>query len=497
MREQRSPEQMKELGLTDEGIALVEALSDVVASTWKTRAGFLRHVAVCRHQPHAGVTRALKLNPKSLSRQFGSGRKPQGPDWLVAQAIVDHATEGPEDLGRRRELKARIAGLYATARGVATPEGYTGPITWPPRAVADDEAVVEVEREGTLFARVQAQLLDAQTELTDQRQVIAMLEQENNRLTEQLMSESAGHAATRARLQEAKADLLHQQEAQADVQMRLKDQALRAETAEKRLANLRERHAALAAQFEATMPPTEAASDISSSRSGHRGRNVVGQRQLAATAPAPQRALAVYFQTLIELTEKSEVDLAMTAGVSEGTLARILTAEELTELADAESLGRALGGQIATVRRLHHAAENPALAHGSFEDIVAQMTDEHPMVDGDNLPKMTVLVTPRRGPASATTAKIGDLPPAAAATGEATMPVATSSSNRHRRGDLTEHPVPLQRKIPTAQGRDQQIHGRHHGDNSGNRGSVRPAVPSSNPQTEERPRRYQGKRRRG
>src|SRR5437762_1008722 len=276
----RTSEKMRASGVSAAGVALVLRCVELLDTRWVSQAKFVAHVTECHPK--------LKVSTKQLSRELGSSRRPQGPDWAVGELIVDHCTGGgcrPEDGGEERDqVKSEVAGLYAVARGEPEIKGYAGRIRWP--------------ESGDGATHLNHRLAEAEAHLAEQaaeREVlsgrVAELEQENGRLAEQVLLESARHAATQQELRRLHAKVRGREEVISDHTARLKDQSVRARAAEQRLENLRERYALLAANTEALAPAGGTTPAGPSAHLVHRSGLPLA-RTIDAGAPAHWRAPA-------------------------------------------------------------------------------------------------------------------------------------------------------------------------------------------------------------
>jgi hypothetical protein len=109
----RDRESMKKAGVTDAGIALVEALAELIDERFPTRQALID--ALGDNAKKSGLDR------KRLSKEMGSSAKPKGPDWHITALIVETCVDEP---GLRRKTLAKMAGLYCVARSVQQPPGY-------------------------------------------------------------------------------------------------------------------------------------------------------------------------------------------------------------------------------------------------------------------------------------------------------------------------------------------------------------------------------------
>jgi hypothetical protein len=232
----RNRHEMQELGITDAGIALIEAVSALVDQRFATREKMLTALNQRSSKP---------MNGKALSKQLGSPTKLQGPDWHVVEAIAKVCLD--EQPVRRAQELPRLAGLFCVARQVSCPKGYVGEILWPLEAGRAAPAAA--------LARLQQQVDDQASELNTLRRQVASLaahamareadvqalEAVNTRLQQHSMASSVRVLQQQAELDSA----LH-----AVAVHRRRTEALRIESATHTNRGLRERAARMAAQME-------------------------------------------------------------------------------------------------------------------------------------------------------------------------------------------------------------------------------------------------------
>src|SRR6266511_1583893 len=122
MTQRRTPESMRDAGVTAEGVALIMPLIEMLDDKWPTRERFIQQAAARRP--------GLQLTKQRLSKELGSKYKPMGPEWEIAELIVELCTDEAE----QPAATASIAGLYCRrdhppARGRARrpcPQGRRG-----------------------------------------------------------------------------------------------------------------------------------------------------------------------------------------------------------------------------------------------------------------------------------------------------------------------------------------------------------------------------------
>jgi hypothetical protein len=345
MTQRRTAESMRDAGVTAEGVALIMPLIEMLDDKWPTRERFMQQAT--EHRP------GLQLTKQRLSKELGSKYKPMGPEWEIAELIVALCADEAE----RPAATARIAGLYCAARGVTRIPGYDGPIELPH---AD-----EMTRQ---LADTQADLAAKNAEAAGLRQHVEQLEAENAKLSRKIRQDSARQAGLQQELRGTLQTLNTQQDLLADANARLRDQSVRAEAAEKRLENLRERYSLLAAHTEMQVFPFDRmpwpAPTTAMQRSG-----LALAGDIDPAAPPTWRALALYLHTHQAHSERHLDDVARVTGLTLTQLTLILTARELPSLEDAERIALAVSASAGTVRRLHNAATtNEAVLDDTLED---------------------------------------------------------------------------------------------------------------------------------
>jgi len=337
---------MRDAGVTAEGVALIMPLIEMLDDKWPTRERFIQQAAARRP--------GLQLTKQRLSKELGSKYKPMGPEWEIAELIVELCTDEAE----QPAATASIAGRYCLARGVTRIHGYDGRIELPGTA---DETTRQL-------AAAHADLARKGAEAVALRQRVEELEAENDKLSRKVRQDSAREARLQHEVRGTRQTLSTQQSLLADANARLRDQSVRAEAAEKRLESLRERYALLAAHAEMQVFPFD--------RMPWPGPTTAMQRSGLAlagdidpAAPPTWRALALYLHTHQAHSERHLDDVARATGLTLTELTLILIARELPSLEDAENIGLAVRANVGTVRRLHTAAtNNEAVLDDTLED---------------------------------------------------------------------------------------------------------------------------------
>jgi hypothetical protein len=346
MTQRRTPESMRDAGVTAEGVALIMPLIEMLDDKWPTRERFIQQAAARRP--------GVQLTKQRLSKELGSKYKPMGPEWEIAELIVELCTDEAE----RPAATASIAGLYCLARGVTRIPGYDGPIELPGTA---DETTRQL-------AAAHADLARKGAEAVALRQRVEELEAENDKLSRKVRQDSAREARLQQEVRGTRQTLSTQQSLLADANARLRDQSVRAEAAEHRLESLRERYALLAAHAEMQVFPFDQmpwpGPTMAMQRSG-----LALAGDIDPAAPPTWRALALYLHTHQAHSERHLDDVARATGLTLTKLTLVLTARELPSAEDAENIGQAVRANVGTVRRLHTAAtNNEAVLDDTLED---------------------------------------------------------------------------------------------------------------------------------
>jgi hypothetical protein len=406
----RTRESMRAAGVTDAGIALVEAVADLIDEHWPNRQALVD--ALGKPGAQAGLDR------KRLSKELGSKDKPKGPEWHITALIV---TVCGSDPGVRKQALARLAGLYCAARGVERPPGYQDAISWPAGSgrgnegsVAMREVIDRLQRElnhkiaslaelrslndGTfqklaeqqlhldlqrgkvrgaqdqaaaaqqlaearaqqndaLLEQVaafstQLQLKDAELDRTLAREQaraaeLAAKEEENSRLSQEVMRQSAQVVQVRAELEEARRTIAVQQRGLHDTNSRLAEHDLHTAAALQRHDNLRERCARLAAQLEG-MQESLSMFDI-----GREERPDGLALTIDGHACRCLRALSAYLLIHQEYSGRSVAQLATTLNLASGHLQHLLTGRAAPDPAGLAAIVHAIGAEITHARLLY------------------------------------------------------------------------------------------------------------------------------------------------
>ncbi|OJF14529.1 hypothetical protein [Couchioplanes caeruleus] len=380
---------MAAAGVTEAGIAVVEAVADLIDGRWQTRQALLDALGAEARQ--AGLDR------RRLSKELGGKDKPKGPEWHITVMIARRCVDDPGEWDR---TLARLAGLWCAARGVQRPPGYDGPITSPGgpgrgnegatamrqaldtvqqalndkvnslekarlllegayRKLAEQQAFIDQQQSKirSLVDRLDAtkgqseawakevQALSAQIDtLTAQAlgrdaeiaQVykrhqgaelqLAILERENTRLSQEVMSRSAREIQLCAELEEARRAL--------------------AVHALHRHDNLRERCARLAAQMERFTDPQAPVF--------HAERHDWFRLSIDTGACVCRRALAAYLLVHQEHCGRSVAQIAADLEVPHTQMEQLLTGQALPGQWQMGALVRALGAESSHAWQLYN-----------------------------------------------------------------------------------------------------------------------------------------------
>ena len=357
----RNRQTMQAHGVTDAGIALVEAVSALIDQRFATREEML--TALNRRSPKA------TMGTKDLSMQLGGTAKPQGTDWHVAEAIATVCLDEPV---RRAHEVARLAGLYCVARQVSCPKGYVGEILWPVEAGGAEYSAVSAAG----LARLQQQVDDQAGELSTLRRQVDSLaahamacEAEVQELEAVNTGLQQHSMATSVRMLQLQAELDSAQRAVAVHQRRT--ELLRIEAATRTNRDLRERAARMAAQMERPIEQWRDGGLLTDITTGHLG----GHPDNAGLAVDPSarsswRALAAYLLFHHTYSGHGLHELARAMELPIGHVHNMLTAQVLPSPRSLSILIGVLGADSAQAWHLFEAArgERPPQVRSAWGD---------------------------------------------------------------------------------------------------------------------------------
>jgi hypothetical protein len=428
----RTRQQMEAAGVTAGGIAMVEAVADLIDARWPTRQALLAALGA--------EARKAGLDRRRMSKELGGRDKPRGPEWHLVTLIARGCIEDPGEQGR---TLAQLAGLFCTARNVERPPGYDGPITWPSGSSRADEGttalrdaldkvqialhdkvnsleearlmyngayrrlgeqqeaidqqnrqLAERQREidavkgqaGAWHAEVRAlsaqvdtltaQAIARDAEVAQARKdtiaQLATLEQENSRLTQEVLRQSAQTVLERAELEVAQRTIAaHERKAEAL----------------QRYDDLRERYARLAAQVERDRARTDSPSLT------RRAWPDPWVLHVDASACCCRRALTAYLLTHQEHTGRSVTQIAVALDLPHARMEELLTGRAKPGHEKMRALVSALGAKLDYTWQLYDdvavccpprpptpAADAPAYI-GTYESIVGAYDSDNVAVD--------------------------------------------------------------------------------------------------------------------